>query len=290
MAIFLQTLVAGLLKGGLYALIGIGMTLIMGVMGIINLAHGQMMMLAMYVTFVLNAMGVDPYFSLLVAMPALFVTGVLIQKFLLNPLIKVETILPENQVLMTVGIGMVMTEVVRFIFKSDYKYVTTSYSSSTFFLGGISFNVPLVIAFLIALSFTAAMFGFLIRTDLGRSIRATAQDKDAATLMGINTGRITVVTMGLGAALVAAAGCLLAPVYYIFPDLGGPFTAKAFIITILGGLGSTVGAIFGGVTLGMAESLGATYLGMEYEDVVGLAIFIAVLLFLPGGFKRLTKV
>jgi len=290
MAIFLQTLVAGLLKGGLYALIGIGMTLIMGVMGIINLAHGQMMMVAMYIAYILNLLGVDPYFSLLVAMPALFLMGVVIQTYLLNPLIKVETILPENQVLMTVGIGMVLTEVVRFIFKSDYKYVTTSYSSATFFLGGISFNVPLTIAFFIALVFTAAMFWFLIKTDLGRSIRATAQDKDAATLMGINTGRITVVTMGLGAALVAAAGCLLAPVYYIFPDLGGPFTAKAFVITILGGLGSTVGAILGGVTLGMAESLGATYLGMEYEDVVGLAIFVAVLLFLPGGFKRLTKV
>ncbi len=290
MAIFLQTIVAGLLKGGLYALIGIGMTLIMGVMGIINLAHGQMMMLAMYITFVLNTLGVDPYFSLLIAMPALFVIGVLIQKYLLNPLIKVETILPQNMVLMTVGIGMVLTEVVRFAFKSDYKYVKTSYSSSTFFLGGISFNVPLTIAFFIAVAFTVAMFFFLIKTDLGRSIRATAQDKDAATLMGVNTGRITVITMGLGAALVAAAGTLLAPVYYIFPDIGSPFTTKAFIITILGGLGSTVGAIFGGVTLGMAESLGATYLGMEYEDIVGLAIFIAVLLFLPGGFKRLTKV
>lgn len=206
MAIFLQTIVAGLLKGGLYALIGIGMTLIMGVMGIINLAHGQMMMLAMYITFVLNMLGVDPYFSLLVAMPALFVIGVLIQKFLLNPLIKVETILPHNMVLMTVGIGMVLTEIVRFVFKSDYKYVKTSYSSSTFFLGGISFNVPLTIAFFIAVAFTVAIFWFLVKTDLGRSIRATAQDKDAATLMGVNTGRITVVTMGLGAALVAAAG------------------------------------------------------------------------------------
>jgi branched-chain amino acid transport system permease protein len=290
MDVFLQTLVAGFLKGGLYALIGIGMTLIMGVMGIINLAHGQLMMLAMYVTFVLNTMGVDPYISLFVAMPLLFLVGVGIQKFLLNPLIKVETILPENQVLMTVGIGMVLTEIARFTFSSDYKYVITDYSNRTFALGNISFSLALTIAFGIALAFTAAMFWFLLKTDLGRSIRATAQDKDAATLMGVNTARITVITFGIGSALVAAAGCLLAPVYYIFPDIGGPFTSKAFIITILGGLGSTVGAIFGGVTLGLAESMGATYFGMEYEDIVGLTIFILVLLFLPGGFKRLTKV
>ncbi|MBI5419559.1 MAG: branched-chain amino acid ABC transporter permease [Deltaproteobacteria bacterium] len=291
MDVFLQILVAGFLKGGLYALIGIGMTLIMGVMGIINLAHGQLMMVAMYVTFVLHSFfGVDPYLSLFVAMPALFLLGVVIQKYLLNPLIKAETILPENQVLMTVGIGMVLTEVIRFIFKSDYKSVTTSYTGATFFLGSISFSWALVVAFGIAVAFTVAMFFFLIKTDLGRSIRATAQDKDAAILMGVNTRRITVITFGLGTALVACAGTLLVPVYYVFPDLGGPFTAKAFIITILGGLGSTVGAIFGGVTLGLAESLGATYLGMEYEDIVGLTIFVLVLLFLPGGFKRLTKV
>ncbi len=291
MDVFLQTLVAGVLKGGLYALIGIGMTLIMGVMGIINLAHGQLMMLAMYVTFVLNTMGVDPYFSLFVAMPLLFLLGVVIQKFLLNPLIKVETILPENQVLMTVGIGMVLTEIVRFAFTSDYKYVTTELFQPDLLPGEYLLqhgpddrlrDRPRCSRWPCSCSSS--------RRTSGRSIRATAQDKDAATLMGVNTGRITVITFGLGAGLVAAAGRLLAPVYYIFPDIGGPFTAKAFIITILGGLGSTVGAIFGGVTLGLAESLGATYLGMEYEDIVGLTIFILVLLFLPGGFKRLTKV
>ena len=194
MDVFLQTLVAGVLKGGLYALIGIVMTLIMGVMGIINLAHGQLMMLAMYVTFVLNTMGVDPYISLFVAMPLLFLVGVAIQKFLLNPLIKAETILPENQVLMTVGIGMALTEIVRFTFSSDYKYITTGYSNQTFYLGNISFSMALTIAFGIAIAFTVAMFFFLLKTDLGRSIRATAQDKDAATLMGVNTGRITVIT------------------------------------------------------------------------------------------------
>jgi len=108
--------------------------------------------------------------------------------------------------------------------------------------------------------------------------------------MGINSERIQVITMGIGAGLVAAAGTLLLPIYYLFPDIGGPFTRRAFVITILGGLGSTVGAIFGGISLGLAEAFGSTYVGMEYEDMVGLVIFVLVLLFLPGGFKRLTKV
>jgi len=291
MDVFLQTLVAGVLKGGLYALIGIGMTLIMGVMGIINLAHGQMMTLAMYLTYVcFNFLGLDPYVVLLISMPSLFLVGMLVQRYLLNPLLKVESLLPENQVLMTVGIGMVLTEVLRFIFTSNYLSVKTGYSDNTFFLGPISFSVALVIAFGFACLLTGAMFWFLLKTDLGRSIRAVAQDAEAASLMGVNSEKIRTITMGLGAALVAAAGTLLLPIYYLFPDLGGPFTRKAFVITILGGLGSTVGAILGGVTLGLAEAFGATYIGMDYEDMVGLVIFVLVLLFLPGGFKRLTKV
>lgn len=290
MDLFLQTLVAGLLKGGLYALIGMGMTLIMGVMGIINLAHGQLMMVAMYVTFVcFSYLGIDPYLSLFIVIPVLFILGMLIQKYLLNPLIKVETILPQNQVLMTVGIGMVLTETMRFIFSSDYKTVKTPYSNATFFLGDISFSVPLVIDLLLAMLLTIVLFWFLNKTDMGRSIRATAQDRDAAILMGVNSERITFITFGIGAALVAAAGTLLMPIYYLFPDIGGPFTRRAFVICILGGLGSTVGAILGGITLGLAEAFGSTYVAMEFEEVIGLIIFILVLVFLPGGFKRLTK-
>ncbi len=291
MVVFLQTIVAGVLIGGIYSLIGIGMSLIMGVMWIINLAHGQLMMVAMYITFVLSHyMSIDPYLSLLVTMPSLFLRGCFLQKFLLNPLMKKESILPENQVLMTVGIGMVLAEIARFIFSSDYKTVKTSYSSSAFFLGNISFNVPMCIAFTFSIAFTVTLFWFLLRTDMGRSIRATAQDKDAATLMGVNSSRITIITFGLGSSLTAAAGTLLIPIFYLFPDIGGPFTLKAFVITILGGLGSPVGAIFGGLVLGIAESLGATYIGMGYREMVGFVMFVLVLVFLPGGLKRLTKV
>jgi branched-chain amino acid transport system permease protein len=291
MIVLLQSLASGILIGGIYALIGIGMTLIMGVMGIINLAHGQLMMVAMYVTYVLYAtLHVDPYLSLLVSLPVLFLLGVIIQRVLLNPLMKVESILPENQVLMTVGIGMVLTEIARFVFSSDYKSTPTAYSSKVLFLGGISLNFPMIVAFVIVVALTLGLFWFMLRTDLGRSIRATAQDKEAAVLMGINSGRITVITYALGAALVAAAGTLLMPIFYLFPDIGGPFTLKAFVVTILGGMGSTVGAIFGGLTLGIAESLGATYIGMQHREIVGFVIFLLVLLFLPGGLKRLTRV
>jgi branched-chain amino acid transport system permease protein len=291
MQVLLQTLVSGLLIGGIYALIGIGMSLIMGVMKIINLAHGQLMMVAMYITFLLfELFGLDPYFSLFISMPCLFVLGALIQKYLLNPLLKVDSILPENQVLMTVGVGMVLTEIIRFLFHSDYKSVKTSYSSNAFYLGDISFNTPMVVAFGLAVLLTAGLFFFLLKTDIGKSVRATAQNTDAALIMGINAQWITILTYGLGSALVAAAGTLLLPIYYLFPDIGGPFTLKAFVITMLGGMGSTVGAILGGVVLGIAESLGATYISMALKDAVGLVIFLLVLIFLPGGLKTLTKV
>ena len=290
MSLFGQTVICGLLLGGMYALIAIGMTLIMGVMKIINLAHGALVMVGMYITYVCSkSWGLDPYLGMLIAMPALFLIGCLIQKYMINRLVEVDSILPENQVLLTVGIMLVLTEVARLIFKSDYRSVTTGYSSSTFFVGDMSISVPMTVGFFIAMAFTYLLHLFLTRTDLGRSIRATAQDRQAAVYMGVNAPRVTVLTFGIGSALAAAGGALLLPLFYLWPDIGHLFTAKAFIITILGGMGSTMGAIFGGLTLGIAESLGATYISMGYKDVVGLVIFLFVLLFLPGGFKSLTK-
>jgi branched-chain amino acid transport system permease protein len=296
--VLLQTLISGLLLGGLYALIGIGMTIIMGVMKIINLAHGELMMVGMYVAYVLYSWGhVDPYLAVFVAAPVLFILGILLQRYLINPVLKVEAIIPENQVILTVGIGMVLANLATIIFQSDYRTTPVDYATKAWYLTDywrgspveLSLSLPWTVSFLFALVITVGLWFFLTRTDMGKSIRATAQDKDAAKLMGVNTDWLQVFTFGLGSALVGAAGCLFIPIYYLYPDVGGQFTLTAFVITILGGLGSTIGAILGGLILGVFESLTATYFGMGWAPVGRFVIFVAVLIFVPGGVASLLR-
>lgn len=296
--VFLQTLIAGLLLGGLYALIGLGMTLIMGVMKIINLSHGELMMVSMYIAYwMFTLFNIDPYISVLIATPLLFFLGIAIQRYLINPVLRVESILPENQVILTVGIGMVLSNLATIFFKSDYRSTPVSYATKALYLSDfwrdspieLSLSLPWAVSFIIAVVITIALWLFLTKTDTGKSIRATAQDQDAALLMGVNVRRMRVLAFGIGSGLVGAAGCLFIPIYYLFPSLGGQFTLIAFVITILGGLGSTFGAITGGLILGVFESMTATYIGMGWAPVGRFVIFIACLIFLPGGIASLLR-
>ena len=281
MNIFIQSLISGILIGGVYALIGIGLTIIFGVMRVINFAHGDLLMLGMYGTYYLFTLfNIDPFMSIIITIPLMFLYGGFLQKFFIN---RVLGSLPQNQILLTIGMGLVMSNVVMLAFTSDYKILSTTYSSSSFSIMGISVSTPLVISFVITAAITAALYWFLLKTDTGQAIRATAQDREAAQLMGINVKRMSIIAFGLGSALAGTAGALISPTYYIFPQVGSIFTLKAFVITVLGGMGSIVGATLGGVLIGIAESIGGVYFGSGWKEVVVFVLFLLVLLFKPAG-------
>jgi branched-chain amino acid transport system permease protein len=281
MGILAQTLVQGVLTGGLYALIGIGLNIIFGVMRVINFAHGALLMVGMYLSYgMFTLLGVDPYLSILLAGPILFVLGMAIQKFLITPVLGAAHM---NQILLTEGLGLVLVNLALLIFTGNYRQVRTSYSDAFIRVGGVSVSLPYSASFLIALAFTVVLYLFLTRTDTGRAMRAVSQDREAARLMGIDVNRIAQVAFGIGTAAAGIAGALLVPVYYLFPAVGDPFTLKSFVVVVLGGMGSVIGAIFGGVTLGLAESLGAVYISTGYKDVIGFVIFLLVLVLKPSG-------
>jgi branched-chain amino acid transport system permease protein len=281
MSIFMQSLISGILIGGVYALIGIGLTIIFGVMRVINFAHGDILMIGMYGTYYLFTLfNIDPFVSIVITIPLMFLYGAFLQKFFIN---RILGSLPQNQILLTIGMGLIMSNTVMMAFTSDYKILSTSYSSSSFNILGISISSPLLISFAITVVITAALYWFLKKTDTGQAIRATAQDREAAQLMGINVKRMSIIAFGLGASLAGTAGALISPTYYIFPQVGSTFTLKAFVITVLGGMGSIVGATLGGVLIGVAESIGGVYFGSGWKEVVVFVLFLLVLLFKPSG-------
>jgi len=281
MPVFLQSVVSGVLVGGVYALIGIGLTLIFGVMRVINFAHGELLMVGMYLTYyAFTLLGVDPFLSVLLVAPVMFLLGVLLQRVLIQ---RVLSALPQNQILLTIGLGLILSNTVMLIFTSDYKILSTSYSSGSVMLAGLSVSKPLFFSFLITAAITAALYAFLIKTDVGQAIRATAQDREAAQLMGVNVRRMGLLAFGLGTALAGTAGALISPTYYIFPQVGGAFTLKAFVIVVLGGMGSVIGATLGGLVIGTVESLAAVYVSSGLKELFVYLLFLFVLLVKPSG-------
>lgn len=284
---FVQSVVSGALTGSLYAMIGVGLTVVFGVMRIINLAHGEFVMLGMYGAFwSLTLWKLDPFVSILLWTPLMFLAGMLVYRFLLQAIIPGGEL---NTLLYTAGLSLLIANLALFVWTGDYRTIKIPYAILPMRPFGIAVPIPLAIAFGLALLITGSLYLLLTRTDVGRAIRATSQSPEAAALMGVNVDRISMITFGLGSALAGSAGVLLAPSLYLYPTVGEILVTKCFVIVVLGGLGSVSGAIAGGVILGLVESLGAVYVSVAYKDTIGFVIFLLVLLFRPSGLLGVAK-
>lgn len=281
MGLLMQSLVDGILIGGIYGLIGIGLTLIFGVMKIINFAQGALMMLGMYVTYWLfSLLGMNPYLSLPFSAIALFLLGALIQRGVMERVLDA----PEhNQLLVTMGLMLILENAALVLFSPDFRTVKVESLSGVLALGNIHFEKTKVIAFAFALLLTFFLYWFLQNTYLGKAIRAVAIDRDGAALSGIQVRRVNMITFGIGAALAAVAGTLITPFLYITPTVGEVFILKAFVVVVLGGLGNFFGALVGGLIIGVSESLTSVYVPGNYKELATFLIFILVLLFRPTG-------
>jgi branched-chain amino acid transport system permease protein len=276
-----QSVVSGVLTGSLYAMIGVGLTIVFGVMRIINLAHGEMVMLGMFGAYFAQARwSLDPFVSLAIWAPLAFAAGMLLYRFLLRKVIRGGEL---NGLLYTAGLSLLVANLALVAWTGDYRTINLPYGALPWRPLGISVPVAPAIAFGLALAITGALWLFLGRTDVGRAIRATSQNAEAAVLMGVDVERVAMVTFGLGTALAAAAGVLLGPSLYLYPTVGEILIVKCFVIVVLGGLGSVPGAIAGGILLGVVESLGAVYVSMALKDGIGFVIFLLVLLYRPSG-------
>jgi len=276
----LHILVVGLLLGGIYGLVAIGLNLIFGVIRIVNFAHGELVMLAMYGAYLCYVtMGLDPYVSVIIVVPALFVVGVLVYRLVLQPL-QAES---SMQIFATFGLLILFQNVVLALTRGEGYSVPSKVAGMTFAIGDIRVTLSRLAIF-VALALAAiALHLFLERTLIGKSIRAVTQDRQAARLMGINVERTFTITFGIGAALAGLAGVLLSPIYTLSPGIGGNFVLAAFAVVVLGGLGSVAGAYFGGMIVGLVEAFAGFYIDPELKQGIWFLIFLAVLIVRPTG-------
>ena len=278
--ILAQVMVSGILLGGVYALISIGLTLIFGVLRVINFAHGEFLMIAMYASFWLFRLyGLDPYVSILLVVVFLFLVGVASEFLVIRPILNASA---SMQIAATVGLSILLQNLALVTMTANYRSVETRLSREVFSVGPLLVGVSRLVAFLVALTITGILFLFLQRSYLGKAIRCTAQDKEAALLMGINTNRVYLITFAIGSALVGVAGALLTPLYPVFPTVGTYFVLAAFVVVVLGGLGNLTGALLGGFIIGLVEAFSGFYVP-ELKEAVYFVVFIIVLLIRPTG-------
>ncbi len=281
MDVWLQSIVNGLFMGGIYALVAIGLTMIFGVLKLINFAHGEFMMLGMFITYFLVAeAGWNPYLTIPVVFVVLFVLGAIVQKLLISR-IQGDTVL--NSILLTAGLSLFILNGMMVLFTPDNRRYRFDWSFSFFEAGDVVINVPRFIAFLGGIILCLALYLFMQYTKTGKSIRAAAQDKQGALLSGINVKSTYMIAFGLGVALAGIAGSLISTYYFINPQSGQPFALVTFVVVVLGTMGNFLGALIGGLIIGVVENLSVMFWSPSLRQVASYSIFILILLFKPRG-------
>jgi branched-chain amino acid transport system permease protein len=276
-----QLIVSTLLLGGVYALIAVGLTLIFGVMRVVNFAHGEFLMLGMYVGFWAFALlGFDPYLTLVVSLPLWFAVGWASYRVVMGPIVHASH---NVQVFTTVGLSIALQNLALVLWTADARFVRTDYYAVVVRIASAAFNVAQIVAFGIAVALTAGLFAFMRWSYTGKVMRATAQDRQAAALMGIDTDRVYAVTWAVGIACVGAAGVLLAPIYPVYPTAGLQFVLIAYVAVVLGGLGDMAGAVIASLVVAIVEVAGSYVIGTAWKEVLYLLLFIGILIVRPAG-------
>ncbi len=277
----IQIIINGLLIGGLYATIGIGFSLVWGVMRVINLTHGGMIMLGAYISYTLFEYAkVDPFLSIPISMLVLYFLGIFLEKYVVDPIIKSGIFMT---ITLTFGLEMILENIILLIWSGNYRSITTFYSGNSFDFLGATVSIVRFFMFIAAIAITIILYLFMYKTKIGSAIRATALNREGAQMVGVNISKVYRITFGVGAALAGASGALLSSVYTISPSMAASLIGKAFIVTVLGGLGSVNGAIFGGIVLGLAESFGSEYIGTGFQEATGFILLVLVLALRPQG-------
>jgi branched-chain amino acid transport system permease protein len=281
LTILLPAILNGLLTGAVYALIALGLTLVYGVLHIINFAHGAMLTAALFAAFFMHKLlGLDPYIAVFFLVPAFFALGYALQRFVIGP---AAHGIDSNILLVTLGLSVVIENAMLHFFRADTRTIDVAYAFDVVPIAGAYLSVPRLVGFAVAVLVALLLSMLLTMTDTGKAIRAVAKEKLGAELCGIDVAHVYAVTFGIGAACVAIAACLLIPTYYVNPHVGNAFVLIAFTVVVLGGMGSIPGALIGGLFVGVVESLCGLYLGESLGQIGIFLMFIVVLLFRPSG-------
>ncbi|WP_277656152.1 branched-chain amino acid ABC transporter permease [Seleniivibrio woodruffii] len=283
---YIESVINGILMGSIYGLTAVGLTLIFGVMKVVNFAHGSILMVGMFAAYwFIKLTGFNPYLALFVVVPLLYFFGYYMQKIVIKPIFEAEKHVrePITVIIVTTGIWYVLDNLALLVFGAEFRVAETSVTGKMVEIAEMYFPLAKLIGLGLTLLLGAYLYWFLKHSRMGKAVRATSLDREAATLMGIKQSRIYNVVFGMGCACCGVAACVLVPFYYVYPTVGVPFDIKAFVIVVLGGLGSIPGAILGGIIIGIIETVGAQFMAATWTEMLIYAFFLVVLFVKPSG-------